>query len=40
MDEASEAILSLKPVTFRYKQARLTLRGPPHSGLVAEEVER
>jgi hypothetical protein len=39
MDKASEAILALKPVTFRYKHdldpARI-----PQFGLVAEDVER
>ncbi len=37
MDEASEAILALKPVTFRYKQ-ELDPKGIPQFGLVAEEV--
>src|SRR5262249_41835852 len=39
MDKVSEAILALKPVTFRYKQAL-----DPHAisqfGLIAEEVEK
>jgi hypothetical protein len=39
MDEASEAILALKPVTFRYKQA-IDPKGIPQFGLVAEEVEK
>ncbi len=39
MDNASEAILALKPVTFRYKQA-LDSSGIPQFGLVAEEVEK
>jgi hypothetical protein len=39
MDKASEAILALKPVTFRYKQ-ELDPEGVPQFGLVAEEVER
>jgi hypothetical protein len=39
MDKASEAILSLKPVTFRYKQ-ELDPKGIPQFGLVAEEVEK
>src|SRR5213079_1341565 len=39
MDKASEAILSLKPVTFRYKH-ELDPDGIPQFGLVAEEVEK
>src|SRR5207245_4379227 len=39
MDKASEAIFSLKPVTFRYKQA-LDPTGIPQFGLVAEDVEK
>ena len=39
MDKASEAILSLKPVTFRYKHD-LDPNGIPQFGLVAEEVEK
>ena len=39
MDKASEAILALKPVTFRYKQ-ELDPKGVPQFGLVAEEVEK
>jgi trimeric autotransporter adhesin len=39
MDKASEAILSLKPVTFRYKP-ELDPDGIPQFGLVAEEVEK
>src|SRR5207247_7595337 len=39
MDKASEAILALKPVTFRYKQ-ELDPEGIPQLGLVAEEVEK
>jgi endosialidase-like protein len=39
MDEASEGILALKPVTFRYKQ-ELDPEGIPQFGLVAEEVEK
>ena len=35
MDQASEAILALKPVTFRYKEDI----GIPQFGLVAEQVE-
>jgi hypothetical protein len=38
MDKASEAILALKPVTFRYKH-ELDPKGIPQFGLVAEEVE-
>ncbi len=37
MDKASEAILSLKPVTFRYKK-ELDPRGAAQFGLVAEQV--
>ena len=39
MDKASEAILSLKPVTFRYKH-ELDPDAIPQFGLVAEEVEK
>ena len=39
MNNASEAILSLKPVTFRYKH-ELDPKGIPQFGLVAEEVEK
>ena len=39
MDKASEAILALKPVIFRYKQ-ELDRKGIPQFGLVAEEVEK
>src|SRR5215470_15461916 len=39
MDKASEAILALKPVTFRYKR-ELDPAGIPQFGLVAEEVEK
>jgi hypothetical protein len=39
MDKASEAILTLKPVTFRYKQ-EIDPKGSPQFGLVAEEVEK
>src|SRR5438093_4268443 len=39
MDETSEAILSLKPVTFRYKH-ELDPHGIPQFGLVAEQVEK
>jgi hypothetical protein len=37
MDKASEAILHLKPVTFRYKQ-EIDSEGTPQFGLIAEEV--
>jgi len=37
MDKASEAILALKPVTFRYKK-EIDSKGIPQFGLVAEEV--
>ena len=39
MDKASEAILALKPVTFRYKK-ELDPKGIPQFGLVAEEVAK
>jgi hypothetical protein len=39
MDKASEAILALKPVTFRYKK-EFDPQGIPQFGLVAEEVEK
>ena len=39
MDKASEAVLSLKSVTFRYKE-ELDSRGMPQFGLIAEEVEK
>jgi len=39
MDKASEAILALHPVTFRYKH-ELDPDGIPQFGLVAEQVEK
>jgi len=39
MDKASEAILALKPVTFRYKK-EIDRNGIPQFGLVAEDVEK
>ena len=39
MDKASEAVLSLQPVTFRYKK-ELDSKGIPQFGLVAEQVEK
>jgi len=39
MDKASETILALKPVTFRYKKD-LDPGGIPQFGLVAEQVEK
>jgi hypothetical protein len=39
MDKTSEAILALKPVTFRYKQ-ELDPDGIPQFSLIAEEVEQ
>jgi len=39
MDNASEAILALQPVTFRYKKD-IDSAGTPQFGLVAEDVER
>ena len=37
MDKASESILALKPVTFRYKN---DANGTPQFGLVAEDVAK
>ena len=37
MDKASEAILSLRPVTFHYKTDS---KGTPQFGLIAEEVAK
>ncbi len=39
MNKASEAILALNPVAFRYKK-ELDPKGVPQFGLVAEEVEK
>jgi hypothetical protein len=39
MERASEALLALKPVTFRYKK-EIDSRGIPQFGLVAEDVEK
>jgi hypothetical protein len=39
IDKASEAILGLKPVTFRYKH-ELDPEGIPQFGLVAEDVQK
>src|SRR4030095_1769142 len=39
MDKTSEAILALKPITFRYKR-EIDPEGIPQFGLVAEDVER
>ena len=39
MGKASEAILKLKPITFRYKE-EIDPDGIPQFGLVAEEVEK
>jgi uncharacterized coiled-coil protein SlyX len=39
MDKASEAIFSLKPVTFRYKR-EIDPAGTRQFGLVAEDVEK
>jgi hypothetical protein len=39
MDKASEAILALKPVTFRYKK-EFDPNGVPQFGLVAEDVAK
>ena len=39
MGNASEAILALRPVSFRYKK-EIDPQGIPEFGLVAEEVEK
>jgi len=39
MDKASEAILALKPVTFRYKK-EIDAERTPQFGLVAEDVDK
>jgi hypothetical protein len=39
MEQASEALFALKPVTFRYKKG-IDPQGTPQFGLVAEEVEK
>jgi len=39
MEQVSEAVLALKPVTFRYKEEVHPNRAPQF-GLVAEEVEK
>jgi hypothetical protein len=39
MEKASESILALKPVTFRYKK-EIDPKGIPQFGLVAEQVEK
>jgi len=39
MDKVSEAILSLRPVSFRYRK-ELDPKGIPQFGLVAEDVEK
>ena len=39
MDDASDALLSLRPVTFRYKK-EIDPEGIPQFGLVAEDVEK
>ena len=39
MGDASDALLSLRPVTFKYKQ-EIDPQGLPQFGLVAEEVEK
>jgi endosialidase-like protein len=39
MDKASEAVLALKPVTFRYKK-EIDPNGAIMFGLIAEEVEK
>ncbi len=39
MDHASEAILALRPVSFRYRK-QIDPKGEPQFGLVAEEVQK
>ena len=39
MDKSSEAVLALKPVTFRYKK-EVDSDGIPQFGLIAEDVEK
>jgi hypothetical protein len=39
MNDASEALFALKPVTFRYKK-EIDRQGIPQFGLIAEEVEK
>jgi hypothetical protein len=39
MDKASEAVLALKPVTFRYKK-EIDPKSIPQFGLVAEDVAK
>ena len=39
MDKASESILALKPVTFRYKK-EVDPNNIPQFGLIAEDVEK
>jgi trimeric autotransporter adhesin len=39
MNDASEALFALKPVTFRYKK-EIDSQGIPQFGLIAEEVEK
>jgi hypothetical protein len=39
MDEASEAVHQLQPVTFRYKKD-IDPNGIPQFGLIAEQVEK
>jgi len=39
MNEASEALFALKPVTFRYKK-EIDPQGIPQFGLIAEDVAR
>ena len=39
MDKASEALFSLKPITFRYKK-EIDAAGTQQFGLVAEDVEK
>jgi len=39
MERASEALLALKPVTFRYKK-NIDAAGTSQFGLVAEDVEK
>jgi uncharacterized coiled-coil protein SlyX len=40
MDKTSEAILTLKPVTFYYKSQKNNVTGRPQFGLIAEDVAK
>ena len=40
MDDVSEELFALKPVTFRYKKEEIDPVGISQLGLVAEEVDK